>query len=248
MLKTWWSDFKRIPYFDEKWFLTWIIIFVSFIGLDIMAPGFWGSSLLKYAGIFLCVVYANQKYEKDYKLVIALFFTFLADTILVWTPYEIAGVFVFCFAQLMHFIRLAKVSRKWLLYFTAIVSGLVIIVGLRHDNILYSLAALYGSLLFTNLGLSIRRYRTHNKDFRARCAMYGFIAFVGCDLCVGIRHLMLDGIIPAQFLPLVAFMVWIFYYPSQVLLANSSTEPIRTTPHKLLRKKSRKVAKKSSLS
>ena len=67
MLKTWWKDLKRVPYFDEKWFLIWITIFVGFIGLDIIAPGYWGSSLLKYAGIFLCVVYANQKYEKDYK-------------------------------------------------------------------------------------------------------------------------------------------------------------------------------------
>lgn len=241
MLKTWWKDLKRVPYFDEKWFLIWITIFVGFIGLDIIAPGYWGSSLLKYAGIFLCVVYANQKYEKDYKLVLALFFTFLADTILVWTPYETAGVFVFCFAQLMHFMRLSKMNQKYLIYFMALISGLIIAAGIRHASILYSVATLYGLLLFSNLGLSIARFRKNKADFRYRCAMYGFFAFVGCDVCVGIRHLMLDGVVPAQFLPLIAFLVWVFYYPSQVLLANSSTEPIK-------QKKLRKVAKKSTIS
>ncbi len=140
----------------------------------------------------------------------------------------------------MHFLRLAKLERKYLLFFAAIVSALVIYGGYRQENLLYVLATMYGLLLFTNLALSIRRYREHNRDFRARCAMQGFIMFVGCDVCVGLRHLMLDGILPAQFLPLVAFMVWVFYYPSQVLLANSSTEPIRQKPIK--------VAKKSSLS
>ena len=240
MLKTWWGDFKRLPYVDTTWLAVWVFIYIGFLLVDIVTPNFWGSSLLKYAGIFLCVVYANYKYEKDYKLVLALFFTFLADTILVWTNYEVAGVFVFCFAQLMHFLRISKLERKYLLYFAAIISALVIYAGFAHENILYSVAALYGLLLFSNLGLSIHNYREHKSDFRARCAMYGFIAFVGCDVCVGLRHLMLDGVISPQFLPLVAFLVWVFYYPSQVLLANSSTKPVR--------QKSIKVAKKSTIS
>ena len=240
MLKTWWSDIKRVPYFDQKWFLVWFTIYISFLGLDIILPDFWGSSLLKYAGIFLCVVYANQKYEKDYKLVIALFLTLLADTILVWTPYEVAGVFVFCFAQLMHLMRLSKLNRRTLFYFMGIIAVFVVVAGHLHQNVLYFLAALYGLLLFSNLAMSIRQYVNHMTDFRARCAMYGFIAFVCCDLCVGARHLMLDGAISAQFLPLIAYLVWLFYYPSQVLLANSSTEPIR--------KKMKKVAKKSTIS
>ena len=104
MLKSWWADLKRVPYVDTTWFAVWAFIYIGFLILDITMPtGFWGSSLLKYAGIFLCTIYAMQKYDRDHKLVLALFFTFLADTILVWTEYEIAGVFVFCFAQALHF-------------------------------------------------------------------------------------------------------------------------------------------------
>ena len=33
---------------------------------------------------------------------------------------------------------------------------------------------------------------------------------------------MLDGVLSAHMLPLVAFLVWVFYLPSQILLAASS--------------------------
>jgi hypothetical protein len=244
MKKMLWADLKRIPYLDGYWMATWSVIYLSFLTLDIFAPGFYGSSVLKYVGIFLCIIYAMQKYRKDYKLTLALFFTFLADTILVWTTQEVAGVFVFCFAQALHFLRLTKLQRKYLMIFIFIVPILVIISGIRHDNILYSLAALYGLLLVSNVTMSIRNFRTHRKDFRARCACYGFLAFICCDICVGVRHLMLDGLMPDTFLPLIAYLVWVFYYPSQVLLANSSNiiEPTIKSP------KAKKVAKKSTIS
>ena len=52
----------------------------------------------------------------------------------------------------------------------------------------------------------------------------GFIAFLCCDICVALRFLALDGALPATIIPTVAFLVWVFYYPSQVLIANSSTQ------------------------
>ena len=175
---------------DKRWLIVWIFIYVGFLTLDIFFPGYWGSALLKYTGVFLCVVYAYKKYRNDTKLILALFLTLLADTVLVWTDMTVLGVFIFCFAQFMHFLRLTRLNKK-------------------HLGV-------------SNLGLSIARFRKNKADFRYRCAMYGFLAFVGCDICVGIRHLMLDGAVPADILPVVAVLVWAFYYPSQVLLANSS--------------------------
>ena len=224
MIKTWWADLKRFPYVDIRWFLVWTFIYIGFLITDVIMPSFWGSSLLKYAGIFLCVVYASQKNRHDYKLILALFFTFLADTILVWTNNEIAGVFVFCFAQTMHFLRLTKLQRKYLVMFTAIISCGVIYAGVRQDNILYAISALYALLLISNLVVSFRRFMEKKSDFHTRCAFYGFVAFLCCDLCVGFRHLMIDGALSATLLPLIAYLVWMFYYPSQVLLANSSTK------------------------
>jgi len=229
MIKTWWKDFKRLPYVDSHWIAVWIIIYISFLLLDVFAPGFWGSSLLKYTGIFLCIVYAWRKYHGDHRLLLALLFTFLADTILVWTSWEVAGVFVFCIAQGLHFMRLTELDRKYLIIITVCAGLILTHAASQHENILYAIAVAYAILLICNLVASYRRYKTRKNDFRAHCAWYGFLAFISCDICVGLRHLMLDGILPAKFLPLIAYLVWVFYYPSQVLLANSSTtkEPVK---------------------
>ncbi len=222
-LKTWWRDFKHIPKIDQSWLTTWFIIYITFIMLDVLAPGFWGSALLKYAGIFLCVIYAYRKYHDDNKLIIALFLTLLADTILVWTDFYTIGVFVFCFAQFMHFLRMTKMSKKTIGAFALIISLLTIYSAFCGYEIIYSLGTLYGLLLISNVVMASRRYRIEQKDFKARCGWYGFVLFIACDTCVALRYMMLHGIIPAEALPLIAFLVWIFYYPSQVLIANSST-------------------------
>ncbi len=222
-ISNWWDDFKRISYIDAKWLTTWVTIYLAFLTLDIFFPGFWGTSVLKYVGIFLCTIYAYQKYHNDNMLILALFLTFLADTILVWTPWEIAGVYVFCFAQLMHLLRLSKAKPEIIGAYAAalgLFAAFSIISGL---NPLYAICTVYGLELICNLVLANRRYRKNPKDFRARCALYGFAAFIACDLCVALRHLTLDGFLPIEILPLVAFLIWVFYYPSQVLIANSST-------------------------
>ena len=207
---------------DKRWLIVWIFIYVGFLTLDIFFPGYWGSALLKYTGVFLCVVYAYKKYRNDTKLILALFLTLLADTVLVWTDMTVLGVFIFCFAQFMHFLRLTRLNKKHLGAFTLVISLLTIVSAFRGDEIIYSLAALYGGLLISNIAMSTSRFREDRQNICARCAFYGFIAFLGCDLCVGLRYVMLDGAIPADILPIIAILVWAFYYPSQVLLANSS--------------------------
>lgn len=220
----WWDDFKRISYIDTKWLAIWIFIYLDFLALDIFFPGFWGSSILKYIGIFLCTVYAYQKYHNDTMLILALFLTFLADTILVWTTWEIVGVYVFCFAQLMHLLRLSKASPQLIGAYGAAL-GLFAAVGIAAGlDPLYAICTVYGLELICNLVLANRRYRHNPKDFRGRCTLYGFAAFICCDVCVALRHLSLDDVLPIEILPLVAFLVWVFYYPSQVLIANSSTK------------------------
>lgn len=219
----WWKDIKRISYIDTRWLIIWVAIYISFLLLDILFPNFWGSALLKYLGIFLCIIYANQKYSKDYTLELALLFTFLADTILVWTPYTLAGVYVFCFAQFMHLTRLTKLSQSALGIYALALSvffALNIANGLEP---IIAVATVYGLELICNIVMSVKNYRKDKKNFRARCAFYGFICFFCCDLCVALRFLAINNYLSATLIPLTSFLVWVFYYPSQVLIANSST-------------------------
>ena len=144
---------------DKRWLIVWIFIYVGFLTLDIFFPNYWASALLKYTGIFLCVVYAYKKYRNDTKLILALFLTLLADTVLVWTDMTVLGVFIFCFAQFMHFLRLTRLSKKHLGAFTLVISLLTIVSAFHGDRIICSLAALYGGLLISNLAMYASRFR-----------------------------------------------------------------------------------------
>ena len=236
MLKQWWKDVKHIPAIDTRWLAVWLLIYADFIVLDVYFPGFWGSSVLKYTGIFLCTIYAYQKYRKDTTLFLALFLTFLSDTILVWTDWELIGVFCFCFAQFVHMIRQTKAKPQIIgLYAITVILffNFAILQGIKP---LYAISTIYALELVCNVVLSIGRYRKNRSDYTARCNMYGFIAFIACDTCVAARYLTLDGLLPVAILPLVSFLVWVFYYPSQVLIANGSDTP-----------PTRKIAKKSAI-
>lgn len=230
MIKTWWEDFKHIPNIDTRWLLTWIVIFVSFIMLDLFFPHFYGTNLIKYIGIFLCIIYAYNKYYSDFMLIWALALTFLADTLLVWTDWILFGVYVFVFAQFIHLMRQLQANARVIAAYAIGILALLAFAIWRDIEPIYSIAAVYALMLLSNVFVAVGRYREHPKDFRARCGMYGFIAFACCDTCVALRFLMLNDSIDGHALPLVAFLVWVFYYPSQVLIANSS---LKSPSHKL---------------
>ena len=229
-------DIKNLPKADSRWLLIWFVIYISFLTLDAFFPGYEGTSLIKYAGIFLCIVYAYQKYHSDTALILALLFTFLADTILVWTRYEIMGVFCFCIAQSAHLIRLNRRYTTNVKLLAAALCVILIIALLLRAPAIYAISCAYIILLFTNFVLSIKDYHKHKSNVHSRYGFYGFQLFICCDLCVGLQHLMNDGLLDTMFLPLVSYLVWVFYYPSQVLIANSSDKVPTSYKHAPLQK------------
>ncbi len=238
MLKAWWTNIKQIPYLDVNWLIIWISIYLSFIFLDIAFPGWPVTSLLKYIGIFLCVVYVFTKYHSDLMLILALLFTFIADTILIWTSWTVAGVYIFSLAQLMHFLRLCKARLEYIFAWVAIASFVFAIAIIQGCIPIYAIAIIYTAILLSNFYLAANHFQHHKSDFKARCAYYGFASFVCCDICVTIRFLSLGGLITTTVIPVLEFWVWLFYYPSQVLIANSSTMPLSLKVPKNLRNKS----------
>ena len=223
MLKKILGDLKRIRVVDWRWLVIWITIYASFLFFDIFSPGFIGSTLIKYIGIFLCLIYAYQKFRTDTLLILALLFTLLADTILIWTPFYVPGVYAFVFAQFFHMARFTKTHPKtlagfFLLVFIVFISG--VIQGIPP---IYVIAFIYATTLLLNVALAISWYHHDRDNFRARCACLGFILFLACDTSVALQYLALDHVImSAIILPVVSYVIWLFYYPSQVLISNSS--------------------------
>ncbi|MBQ3309725.1 hypothetical protein IJG78_03550 [Candidatus Saccharibacteria bacterium] len=217
---------------DRAWLAIWILIYLGFVILDAFFPHFWGVTTLKMLGIILCVVYAWQKFKKDSLLIIALAFTLLADTLLALDNTSIAGVFTFCFAQFFHTARLKKTVPVFLFAYFGIIIIFFSLSVLCNISPIYAIAAVYGTTLITNVILSIR-WHHRAKSVASICAMAGFILFLCCDTCVGLSYLAGTAeVLPFFIHRLANYFAWVFYYPSQVLISNSSTTLVHHTDGK----------------
>ena len=150
-----------IKHVDHFWVATWIIIFVGFMTLDAFThitsgTTFFGTTVLRYSGIILTIVYAARKFPKDYLLQIALLFTLLADTILVVDSTSYLGVFVFCLAQYFHIARFAGTEPKFFISWTVAVIAVFYFGVSSHLEPMYFLAAIYGASLLINVRLAKR--------------------------------------------------------------------------------------------
>lgn len=206
---------------DKKWLILWVAIYISIVILASFFPNFIGNPILRIIGIALCVLYPCLKHRNDYLLIIALSFTLLADIILTIDDVSILGVITFCFAQFFHAVRLQKAKPISLVVYITIATIIFFIAVWLEINPMYAIAGIYAYALFFNL-FSATRWYFSSRSIASICAASGFFLFVLCDICVALSYLGFTGVIPFMFKPLFDYFAWLFYYPSQVLISNSS--------------------------
>ena len=192
---------------------------------------FFGVTLLKYLGVVLTFIYAHKKFPRDYVLQIALLFTLLADTILTLDNVSPSGVFCFCLAQYFHLARFARIKPSFFIAWSSFLLLLLIFGRLIGMETMYVLALVYLISITTNLVLTHRWWRRiegHPRKYTDRdlvastCAFFGFVLFCLCDFNVALSYLSVTGVLPLSIARLANFLAWFFYYPSQVLISNSS--------------------------
>lgn len=194
------------------------VIYAAFLTLDLTGRG--GQTIaVKYTGILLCLAFSLLCAARggDRLVPIALALTAGADWfLLVRNDHYAIGILLFLCVQTAYFIRL-RLAGADSAYFLR--SGLALGAGLA----VYAagmaapvnlLAALYFSQLLSNTALA---WALRGK--RQRRFALGLTLFVGCDVCVG-----LFNALPAasSLFPAVSVGMWLFYLPSQVLIALSA--------------------------
>lgn len=215
---------------------------------------FIGTTLLKYIGIILSFIYARKKFPKDYILQIALAFTLLADTILTFDQVSRFGVLAFCFAQYFHLARFAKIKPKYFVGYTLMMLLVLIFANLAKIEDMYALAFIYAFSLGGNLYLThqwwtkvkakrpktfipkTEREKYDRELVASTCAFWGFFFFILCDMNVALSYLSVTGTITPEIARYANFFAWLFYYPSQVLISNSSVITERPISKKSLKK------------
>ncbi len=205
----------------RNYLVIWGILYFSFLALGIFWPDSTLVAILRLSSIFLCLIYVFLNFRFDLWLNLALAFTLLADIFLALNHVSVIGVLVFCFAQFCHFMRLKKPPLTLCIGFYL---GLIIIFAtslIFRFEPLYLLAAAYGVLITCNLIFSKKLYQK-KRNTASKNAFFGFSLFLCCDIIVAISFLSGIGILAAFIQPIANYFSWVFYLPSQVLIANSS--------------------------
>ncbi len=191
-------------------------LYGAFLFLDLTGTA-GPNAALKYAGVLLCLTFSLfcARRGGDRLVPPALLLTALADLfLLVLNRHYALGVLLFLGAQSAYLIRLRLSSGRswWLLRCTLPLCVGLALYALGQATPLNMLAGLYFSQLLVNTVLAWTLPR--------RVFALGLTLFVGCDLCVGAFNS--PGLVPPALWQFARVGIWLFYLPSQVLIALSA--------------------------
>lgn len=223
---------KKLNFFKNMLTVLVFICYIAFFLIDFVFKKYRDySDNIKYFSIIFCFVISLLIYFKNINLArksnnflpFAMLFTVFADLFLLFDsllpitqPY-VFGLIAFCVAHLFH-----KKSMGAKIEYYALISIIITVLSLtlmifKHDNItLVLLLLLYAVLIFTNTATS---FKTRNNK-----KIIGFLLFICCDICVLIYQIsLLADALPlnSEQKGLIVGLSWVFYLPSQFLLATS---------------------------
>lgn len=219
------------PLFPRPWLVTWILIYLIIFSCDLLklcglTSDFVDlcSTIFKLSSIILCLIYVLIYFPKDRLLQFALFTTCAADVTLAINNTLVFGVELFLVAQIIHLARQEWPRLEQPIVLASLLAALAIILDCLFPIIspMYLVCFFYVIALIGNLLAAWRWCTLEPANRRALCAFAGFTLFLCCDICTGASYLSLNLILPAALYAPANFFAWFFYYPSQVLLSNST--------------------------
>ena len=182
---------------------------------------------IKYAGILLCLAVSAVMiyFNRDADSVIAtaaMVFTAISDLfILVLDDYFKIGLATFIVAHSLYFYRLyhGRAKKIWIsLAVRAVVAAALIgiVCGVFGADLLIVEAGIYLVLL---VGNCVESLIMCNRGLKNILFAIGLLLFLGCDICVGLKHGSMVGVnLSPKIYDFVVYMIWVFYLPSQVLI------------------------------
>ena len=225
------QKFKKIDWIVISVFLLIeIALYLSFLILD-MNLGTIDTTWFKYSGVALCLIFSiycafKKKDKISLFIPLALVSTLISDYfLLINTDIDlfIPGLATFIITQLIYFLLISYNRRKRNEFSPNIILRILISVILifvasifvKIDG-LVSLALIYFTQLLINFCYSACLIK---EDKKYLIFVSGLLIFIACDINVGLNNVhIIDGID----YKIVNYLMWLFYLPSQVLLACSN--------------------------
>lgn len=178
-------------------------------------------SALLYVGVdFLLTKRGDRLWRRRLFLLFAMTMTLVSDIfLLVLDSNYTVGVCTFFVAQIFHALEIPRSKRRAVVSFSLRFGATaIVLIGLALSKLfepLYIAVAFYAPQLIGNFvehtfGMFLSQGREERR--RSLILAVGFLLFLGCDLCVGLSNIGVDG---------VGIWIWAFYAPSQALIAIS---------------------------
>ncbi|MGV8984126.1 lysoplasmalogenase family protein [Clostridium sp.] len=220
-----------------------LTLYILFLYMDFYnVRWFIRSDYIKYLCILLCFllsIVSNKnsildiaKHRDIFLLRLALFITVMADLCLLVLDFYVLGVILFSLVQITYSVRYStKKLKTTLLYFfialqCVVLTYLITILLVGKINILVPISLFYFICLITSVSKAIKAWKNNlypspNKYM----IVFGMILFLLCDLCVALSNvtstLASTACFMIRFQQITWLLIWIFYLPSQLLLALS---------------------------
>lgn len=184
------------------------------------------SSIIRFAIVvfcFLLTIFCKKTLNKlDIQLLrLGMFFTVIADLCLIILDYYIIGVSLFCIVQIIYIARYDMEYFRSALKILPIVLLFLLIAYLLlgyfnyNVDLLIFLSLFYGVCILFSLYISVKIIRKGKYPYpNNQLILYGIVLFICCDINVALSYMgVLDN--------LTFNLIWVFYLPSQSLLALS---------------------------
>ena len=204
-----------------------VVLYALFLAEDFGDASVGANVWLKYSTVIVAFGFALTYFvvcDKSELLDVVLLVSGLALTLvsdyflLVKGEYYEVGLVTFIGAQLCYFARIKR-GRIWLVASISarIILSVVAIIVLKvtgYGEALYLLVAVYFVQLVGNFVenvVGIFAAKEKDEKIKAILLSVGFLLFIGCDISVGLMNLFGEA----------GECIWLFYTPSQVLIALS---------------------------
>ena len=222
-----------------------LVLYILFLYMDFYGTQVFSTSkYIKYSCIILCFLLSifnttsTSKYIFNFSdrslLQWGMFITVIADLCLVIFNYYVFGIVFFSIVQIIYSVRYTPKKRKvtiinFFIYFLCIVF-LFLLASLlfKEVNIIVPISLFYAICLLTSVTKAIKSFKSNLYPFPNKyMIVFGMILFLLCDICVALSNLAVILPLTTPFIlslqQIASFLIWMFYLPSQLLLALSGS-------------------------
>lgn len=220
-----------------------LILYILFIYIDFYnVETIITSDVIKYLCILLCLLLAILSTKNPHKdkcndedmrlLVLGLFITIIADLCLIILDFYTLGVLFFVLVQITYCVRYTNKNIKVTLISLFIIFiiiafgyGIALLFN-KKINILLPISLFYGICLLVSVIKAIKASNNNLYTSKSKhMIVLGMVLFLLCDTCVALSNITvifpLSGYIMTSLSAIASLLIWVFYLPSQLLLALS---------------------------